>query len=171
MIFKIAYGGFRASLLTDTVQGWAIIVLLVISTIGFGIAVKIDRSLIGPSGLLDSNVLGWELAWIMPIAVTFANLFHEGYWQRTFASKNDRELVLSTIYGGIMLFPTLFIIGFTGVIAYWAGTWPGSPSNPQPGYLAFFTLFSLLPDWVVGFVVILTVSLSCSAYDTLQSAM
>ncbi|CAG8448605.1 663_t:CDS:2 [Acaulospora morrowiae] len=164
-----AYGGFRASLLTDSVQGWAIIILLVISAIGFGVDVKIDTSKIGPSHLLESNTLGWELAWIMPIAVTFANLFHEGYWQRTFASKNDRELVLSTVYGSIMLFPTLFIIGFTGMIAYWAGTWTDDGSNP--GYLAFFTLFSLLPDWVVAFVVILTVSLSCSAYDTLQSAM
>ncbi|RHZ81112.1 hypothetical protein Glove_123g158 [Diversispora epigaea] len=167
-----AYGGFRASLLTDTVQGWAVIILIVISTIAFGVNVKIDTSKIGESGLLNlGDKLGWELLWIMTVAVTFANLFHEGYWQRTFASKNDRELVRSAIFGSALLFPTLFLIGFTGILAAWAGTWPGSEDEPIEGYLSFFTLYTLLPDWVVAIVVILTVSLSCSAYDTLQTAM
>lgn len=59
-------------------QGWAIIILIVISTIAFGVNVKIDTSKIGESGLLSlNNKLGWQLLWIMTVAVTFANLFHE----------------------------------------------------------------------------------------------
>ncbi|CAG8452666.1 1797_t:CDS:2 [Dentiscutata erythropus] len=158
-----AYGGFRASLLTDKVQGWAILVLLVISTIGFGVTVKIDPGVVSSSPLLKSNTLGWELFYIMPIA---------GYWQRAFSSKNDRELAYSALYGSIMLFPTLFLIGFTGIIAAWAGTYPGpDPNNPIGPDMSFFSLYTLLPDWVQGFVVVLSVCLSCSAYDTLQSAM
>lgn len=93
----------------------------------------------------------------------------KGYWQRTFASKNDRELIRSAIFGSSLLFPVLFLIGFTGILAVWAGTW--SADSDDPGYLAFFTLYSLLPDWLIAIVIILTVSLSCSAYDTLQTAM
>ncbi|CAG8827644.1 7227_t:CDS:2, partial [Racocetra persica] len=166
------YGGFRSSLLTDKVQGWAITLLLIISAIGFGVTVKLDPGVVNSSPLLQSNKLGWQLLYIMPVAITFANLFHQGYWQRAFSSKNDHELVHSAIYGSLLLFPTLFLIGFTGIIAAWAGTWPGpDPENPVEPYMSFFSLYTLLPDWVKGFVIVLAVSLSCSAYDTLQSAM
>ncbi|CAG8639527.1 10504_t:CDS:2, partial [Racocetra fulgida] len=167
-----AYGGFRSSLLTDKVQGWAIAILLIISAIGFGATVKLDPEVVNSSPLLQSNKLGWQLLYIMPVAITFANLFHQGYWQRAFSSKNDRVLVHSAIYGSLLLFPTLFLIGFTGIIAAWAGTWPGpDPENPVEPFMSFFSLYTLLPDWVKGFVIVLAVSLSCSAYDTLQSAM
>ncbi|CAG8561717.1 6157_t:CDS:2 [Gigaspora rosea] len=167
-----AYGGFRSSLLTDKVQGWAIVILLIISTIGFGVSVKLDPGVVSSSPLLQSNQLGWQLLYIMPVAITFANLFHQGYWQRAFSSKNDRELIFSALYGSIMLFPTLFLIGFTGILAAWAGTYPGpDPNNPVDPDMSFFSLYTLLPDWVKGFVLVLTVSLSCSAYDSLQSAM
>jgi Na+/proline symporter len=67
-----------------------------------------------------------------------------------------------------MLFPVLIFLGFTGIIAVWSGLWPGEDN--LEGYLAFFTLFKVLPDWVSGITVVLTVSMSCAAYDTLLSA-
>ncbi|CAG8492398.1 13357_t:CDS:2 [Ambispora gerdemannii] len=163
-----AYGGFRASLLTDNVQGVCIMILMLIGTIGFSTNIKIDRSAIERSGLLRSNKLSWELLYILAVAIAFANFFHQGYWQRVFSSKNDRELRVSTIYGGIMLFIILFLVGFTGIIAVWANL---CCSDDLPGASAFFYLIAILPDWVVGIVIVLSVALSCSAYDTLQSAM
>ncbi|CAG8649735.1 6718_t:CDS:2 [Ambispora leptoticha] len=163
-----AYGGFRASLLTDNVQGVCIMILMLIGTIGFSTNIKIDRSAIEDSDLLKSNKLSWELLYILAVAIAFANFFHQGYWQRVFSSKNDHELRISTVYGGIMLFIVLFLVGFTGIIAVWAKL---CCSDDLPGAGAFFYLIAILPDWVVGIVVVLSVALSCSAYDTLQSAM
>nr|CAG8598444.1 8515_t:CDS:2 [Entrophospora candida]CAG8633027.1 9683_t:CDS:2 [Entrophospora candida] len=138
------YGGLRVSIFTDFIQGSVIIILIIISTIGFGTSVKIDQELKDSSDLLKSNSLGWQLLYIMPVAVSFANLFHQGFWQRTFSSKNDKELKLSVLYGSLILFPVLILIGFTGILAVWAGT-----LTPEiPGYIAFFTLFSVLPDWL-----------------------
>lgn len=67
-----------------------------------------------------------------------------------------------------MLFPVLVFLGLTGIIAVWSGLWPGEEN--LEGYLAFFTLFKVLPDWVSGITVLLVVSMSCAAYDTLISA-
>lgn len=161
------YGGLRVSIFTDFIQGSVIIIMIIISTIGFGTSVKIDQELKDNSDLLKSNSLGWQLLCIMPIAISFANLFHQGFWQRTFSSKDDKELKLSVLYGILILFPALILIGFTGILAVWAGT-----LTPEtPGYIAFFTLFSVLPDWVIGIVLVLVVCLCCSAYDTLLTAI
>ncbi|CAJ0926880.1 7538_t:CDS:2 [Entrophospora sp. SA101] len=114
------YGGLRVSIFTDFIQGSVIIILIIISTIGFGTSVKIDQELKDSSDLLKSNSLGWQLLYIMPVAVSFANLFHQGFWQRTFSSKNDKELKLSVLYGSLILFPVLIMIGFTGILACFA---------------------------------------------------
>ena len=74
---KIGYGGFRASLLTDNIQGWAILILIIMSVIGFVTTLRIDKSVIDNSPLLKSNSLGWQLLYIMPVAISFATLFHE----------------------------------------------------------------------------------------------
>ncbi|CAH1767261.1 721_t:CDS:2 [Entrophospora sp. SA101] len=134
------YGGLRVSIFTDFIQGAVIVILIIIATIGFGASVKIDQELKDSSDLLKSNSLGWQLLYIMPVAISFANLFHQGFWQRTFSSKNDKELSLSVWYGSLILFPALILIGFTGILAVWAGT-----LTPEiPGYIAFFTLFTIV---------------------------
>ncbi|KAG9294088.1 hypothetical protein G9A89_015498 [Geosiphon pyriformis] len=163
-----AYGGFRASLLTDSVQGVCILILIIIVTIAFGTNVDIDRSYIKESGLLNSSKLGWELLYILAVAISFANFFHQGYWQRAFSSKSDHELRISALYGGLILFFVLFLIGFTGLLAVWAKL---CCYNEGDGSSSFFLLLSVLPDWAIGIVIVLSVALASSAYDTLQSAM
>ncbi len=76
-LFLIGYGGLRASLITDNIQGWAILMLIVLSTIGLGTSVKIEQSAIDNSPLLKSNSLGWQLLYIMPVALVFSTLLHE----------------------------------------------------------------------------------------------
>jgi len=63
----------------------------------------------------------------------------------------------------------LILVGATGLLAAWTGAWPGDPA--QSGSIAFFLLLEQLPAWVVGIVLVMTVSLSTAAFDSLQSAM
>ena len=64
------------------------------------------------------------------------------------------------------------LVGSTGFIAVWAGLVPGpDPENPVDGAVAFFTLLEQLPSWVVGVVLVMSVTLSTAAFDSFQSAM
>lgn len=65
----------------------------------------------------------------------------------------------------------LTLVGSTGLIAAWAGLWPGDPNNPADGSVALFLLLEQLPAWVVGVVLVMSVSLSTASFDSLQSAM
>ena len=75
-----AYGGFRASLFTDTIQGWIILILMVIATIAVATNVRIDKHAIDDSGLLKSTSLGWQLLYILAVAITFADFFHQVFY-------------------------------------------------------------------------------------------
>jgi len=64
------------------------------------------------------------------------------------------------------------LVGSTGLIAVWAGLVPGpDPDVPVDGAVAFFALLEQLPSWVVGFVLVMSVTLSTAAFDSFQSAM
>ena len=65
----------------------------------------------------------------------------------------------------------LTLVGSTGLIATWVGIYPGDPESPVDGSVAFFALLEQLPSWVVGFVLVMSVTLSTAAFDSLQSAM
>ncbi|RKP38719.1 hypothetical protein BJ085DRAFT_43468 [Dimargaris cristalligena] len=162
-----AYGGLQSSIFTDAIQAALSAVMIVLAGITIATSVRFDSQAVQDSGLLNSTKLGWELMYIMPAAVTFANMYHQGFWQRTFAARDDRTLLNSSIIGSVTTLPVLILIGVTGLIAVWAGTW----KEPQPGYNAFFTLFKVLPTWVVGLTIILSVSLVCCSIDTLQCAL
>ncbi|KAL1925741.1 uncharacterized protein VTP21DRAFT_624 [Calcarisporiella thermophila] len=169
----IAVGGFRASLMTDSFQGWIILALVIIGAITAGTSVKVTHeNIVANPWVTQQTKIGWELLYILPAAVTGANLFHQGFWQRTFASRTDRDLLYAVVIGVTLMLPVLFLVGFTGILAAWAGVFPGpDPENPVPGYLTFFALFKLLPDWVVAMIVVLAASLMCCSVDTLQSAL
>jgi hypothetical protein len=88
---------------------------------------------------------------------------------RTFASKTDKDLRIGVLIATAIVLIILTLIGSSGLLAAWAGVWPGDP--PQSGSIAFFLLLGQLPAWVVGIVLIMVVSLSTAAFDSLQSAM
>jgi hypothetical protein len=100
------------------------------------------------------------------------NIFSQShFWLRTFASKTDKDLWLgiSGATVGVLIIVTL--VGSTGLVAAWAGIYPGPPEAPVDGSVAFFALLQQLPNWVVGIVVVMSVTLSTAAFDSLQSAM
>lgn len=87
---------------------------------------------------------------------------------RTFASRTDKDLRIGVSLAAFVIFCILVLVGFTGILAAWSGVWPGDP--PQQGYLALFLLLGQLPGWVVGIILVMVITLSTAAFDSLQSA-
>ena len=164
-----ALGGFRISFITDNIQGAMVVGLIILAVITVGVETNIDRSLIESSGLLESSLLGWQLIYILPVAVLTNDFFISGFWMRTFASKTDRDLVIGTSVATVAVTCILTLVGVTGLLAAWSGAWPGNP--PQSGSIALFLLLEQLPAWVVGIILVMVVSLSTAAFDSFQSAM
>lgn len=164
-------GGFRISFITDNIQGAMVVGLIAIAAIAVGVETKIDTELIESSGLTRPSLLGWQLLYILPIAITTNDFFLSGFWLRTFASKTDRDLWIGISMAVVAILIIVTLVGSTGLIAAWAGIYPGDPENPVDGSVAFFALIQQLPAWVVGFVVVMSVTLSTASFDSLQSAM
>ncbi|KAH7057330.1 hypothetical protein B0J12DRAFT_654201 [Macrophomina phaseolina] len=162
-------GGFKVSFVTDNIQGVMVLGLIIIACITVGVETEIDRSLIDSSGYLNSSLLGWQLIYILPVAILTNDFFPSGFWLRTFASRTDRDLRIAVSIAAVAVTIILTLVGCTGLLATWSGVWPGNP--PQVGSIAFFTLLGTLPAWVVGIVLVMVVALSTAAFDSFQSAM
>ena len=169
LIWPAALGGFRISFLTDNIQGAMVVGLIIIGVITVGVETNVDRSLVNSSGLLDASLLGWQLIYILPVAILTNDFFISGFWMRTFASKTDKDLVIGTSIATAVVACILTLVGAGGLLAAWTGAWPGDP--PQDGSIAFFLLLAELPGWVVGIVLVMVVALSTAAFDSLQSSM
>ena len=143
--------------------------LIILGTITVGVETHVDRSLIASSNFLNSSLLGWQLMYILPVAIVTNNFFLSSLWIRTFASKTDKDLVIGTSIATVIVAMILTLVGSSGLLAAWTGAWPGDP--PQEGSIAFFLLLGQLPAWVVGIILVMVVSLSTAAFDSLQSAM
>jgi Na+/pantothenate symporter len=72
---SLALGGFRVSFVTDNIQGAMVVGLIILGVITVGSKTHIDRSLIGPSHLLKPSLLGWQLIYILPVAILTNDFF------------------------------------------------------------------------------------------------
>jgi Na+/proline symporter len=145
-------------------------VSVLIATITIGVKTDIDRSLIDSSGLLQASLLGWQLLYILPVAVLTNDFFLGNFWIRAFASKTDKDLWIGISIATVVVLIILTLVGATGLIAVWSGALD-STNIESDGSIAFFLLLEQLPAWVVGIVLVMTVALSTAAFDSLQSAM
>lgn len=165
-------GGFRVSFITDNIQAVFVMLLVVIAAITIGSTTRIDKSLIGPSGLTKPSLLGWQLMYIFPVAIITNTFFLASFWLRAFASKTDRDLRIGSAIATFIILIILIFVGSTGLLAVWSGVLDlNDPSSAESGAIAFFLLLGQLPRWVVGIVLVLVVTLSCAAFDSMQSAM
>lgn len=162
-------GGFHISFLTDTIQVTIVFVLLVIVACAMGSYVHIDTSEIAKSGLLKDSLLGWQLVYILPVAVFTNDFFMSGFWLRTFAARSDKDLLIGCSIAAFILVAFVTVIGVTGMVAVWAG-YMGVADEDNSG-AAFFIVLSQLPSWVMGFVLAFVVILSTCTMDSLQSAL
>jgi hypothetical protein len=143
--------------------------LIILGVISVGATTNIDKSLIPESGFLKSSLLGWQLVYILPVAILTNDFFISGFWLRTFASRTDKDLWIGVITACIVVSIILTFVGSAGLLAAWSGAWPLGSSDE--GYLSLFLLLGQLPSWVVGVVLVMVVSLSTAAFDSFQSAM
>ncbi|PXY00189.1 sodium:solute symporter family transporter [Halomonas sp. LBP4] len=156
-------GGLRASLATDRWQAWLLLALLAL--VG-GVAVwRLPEMPVG--AVMPSIPVGSALsvALTLVIAVTAANLFHQGYWQRIWAAENDRALGRGALLGGVSTLLVILAIGALGMLAAMSGLPLGEPPIP------FFALLSAAPAWLGLPALVLAVTLVASSVDTLQNAI
>ena len=162
------YGGLRASIFTDNIQFFIVLIFLFILVYYlFSINLNhISFELVknNSAGLLSSKYIpNYTAGLTFFIAVAATNLFHQGNWQRVFAAKNDEVLKKSLMLSFVIIIPIVFFMGISGIIAIDAKV------NPD---LAFFSI--LLKDraeFLSIAIVILAVSLTVSTVDTLVNAI
>lgn len=159
-----AWGGLRASLTTDRWQGWLVLALvgLILLALGLQGSPTADFAAKMPEVPLGD---GLAVALTLVIAVTAANLFHQGYWQRLWAARDPRALGTGALIGGGLTVVVVALIGATGLLALATGTDLGRPPIP------LFALVAKAPAWVGLAALVLAVALVASSVDTLQNAL
>ena len=167
-----AYGGLPASLATDRAQALVISVLVTLVLL----------VLLGgdPGQMLEdarayntddawsvgsiSHMQSFESGLALVVAITAAEMFSQGNWQRVYASKDDDSLRKGALLAAAMVFPLVFAMGFLGTVA--AGR--GGVADPS---IAFFYVLGETSFLVASVLIVLVVSLVCSSADTLQNAI
>ncbi|MDZ7839552.1 MAG: sodium:solute symporter [Gammaproteobacteria bacterium] len=156
-------GGLRASLVTDRWQAWLLIALLVLVGV---VAVKLHPAVTFRAPLPEvpaRRALSAALALV--IAVTAANLFHQGYWQRIWAARDAGTLGRGALIGALVTVPVVAAVGGFGMLAAMAGVPLGDPPIP------FFALLDGAPAWLAPAALVLAVTLVASSVDTLQNGI
>jgi solute:Na+ symporter, SSS family len=160
-----AYAGLPASLRTDRWQAWLIMGLLLAGGAAMVLGGGDAAGSAAAAEVLQVGRLGFEVAVALIIAVTAANMFHQGYWQRVWAARDDQALRRGSWLGGALTVPVVAIIGGLGLVAAARGIDLGEPAAP------FFALLVGLPAWVGVVVLVLGVALVCSSVDTLENGL
>ena len=156
--------GFKASYFTDRLQSYGIILLLaIVLTIWLSQNSLSELVTFANAGGLNSfESFSLKSALAVIIAVTAAEVFSMGYWQRTFSAENSKAIKQASIFSGIGAFLTILILGIGGAV----GAGKGIESPP----LSFIEQLDLN-----NFTIILLVSLATllvtSSIDTLENAI
>ena len=164
------YGGLRASILTDNLQFFIVLILLFIAAYYlFSLNsnyISFEVVQTNSSHLLSSKYIpNYTAGLTFFIAVAATNLFHQGNWQRVFAAKNNEVLKKSLLFSFIIIIPIVFFMGISGIVAV-------SIDSNVNSDLAFFSI--LLKDkteFLSVIIIILAVSLTVSTIDTLVNAI
>ena len=167
-----AYGGLPASLQTDRWQAWMIlwlVIALLLILFGADLGSLIDDAKaynpedewsIGSMSYMDSFRSGLALV----VAITAAEMFSQGNWQRTWASESDEALRKGAFLAAGLVLPLVFVMGVLGTVV--AGQ--GAAEDPSA---AFFYLIEDAGVLLIAAFVVLAVALVCSSADTLQNAV
>jgi hypothetical protein len=143
--------------------------LIILGVISVGVETHIDRSLIDQSNYLKPSLLGWQLIYILPVAILTNDFFLSGFWMRTFASRTDKDLWIGVSLATVGVLIILTLVGVAGLLAAWSGAY--QLGDQETGALSLFLLLGQLPAWVVGVVLVMVISLSTAAFDSFQSAI
>jgi hypothetical protein len=111
-----------------------------------------------------SHMDSFESGLALVIAITAAEMFSQGNWQRAWASEDDEALRKGAAMASALVLPLVFVRGFLGTVV--AGR--GAAADPSA---AFFYLIEDSGSLLIAAFVVLAVALVCSSADTLQSAI
>ena len=156
--------GFKASYFTDRLQSYGIILLLaIVLTIWLSQNSLSELvSYANAGGLSSFETFSLKSALAVIIAVTAAEVFSMGYWQRTFSAENSKAIKQASIFSGIGAFLTILILGIGGAV--------GAGKGIEAPALSFIEQLDLN-----NFTIILLVSLATllvtSSIDTLENAI
>lgn len=165
-------GGLRASIVTDSWQAWLLILLLAV--VGVALAWVMPGAVTVPSAgtsgtgpTLQAAPLGVQVsvALTLVIAVTAANLFHQGYWQRVWAARDGRALGRGAWLGALTTVAAIALVGGLGLHAAGVGIPLGEPPLP------FFALVKQAGPWLSLITLVLAIALVASSVDTLQNGI
>ena len=156
--------GFKASYITDRFQGLGIIALLsVLFAIWFSqnsISDLIAYSQLG--GINSFEAFSFKSALAVVVAVTAAEVFSQGYWQRTFSAENTKSIKSASVYAGLGCFITVLLLGIAGAVG--AGKGIENPTLSFIQQLELSTPMSFL-------LLVLCTLLVASSVDTLENAI
>ncbi len=165
------YGGLKATIFTDNIQFALIVPLLIVAFVavvaqlgGWGASfdsVRAER----PELLSLTHQPGIEFGITLIIAVLAANLFHQGYWQRVYAARSERDLRIGFTAAGVLIVPML--IG-AGIFGLWA---VGQGAADTPAISLFALVLDVMPAWAVVVVMVLAIVLVMSSMDTLLNGL
>ncbi len=173
--FYTVIGGLPVSIKTDRIQSffilWLIICIIVlIFNEGFGNILN-DAKAYTPEDIewewyhgSISDYSTFEAGLALVLAITAAEMFSQGNWQRTWASENNDALRKGAFLASGLCFIAVLLFGFLGTVA--AGR--GALSDPS---IAFFELIKDYNEIVLAMFLVLGIALVCSSIDTLQNAI
>ena len=173
--FYTVIGGLPVSIKTDRIQSffilWLIIcIIVIIFNEGVGTILN-DAKAYTPEDIewewyhgSISDYSTFEGGLALVLAITAAEMFSQGNWQRTWASENNESLRKGAFLASVLCFIAVLLFGFLGTVA--AGR--GSLSDPS---IAFFELIKDYNEIVLAMFLVLGIALVCSSIDTLQNAI
>lgn len=159
-----AVGGLRASLATDRWQSLLVLALLIVAVAAIVVVIEAPGRAWSGSGLVGVDRAGIESAVTLVIAVTAANLLHQGYWQRVWAARGATALRRGAAIGMAATVPVVILAGVLGILAAGAGV-------AEVPALAVFALLRPVGAVVTAAVLVLGVALVASSVDTLQNGL
>ena len=156
--------GFKASYITDKIQGIGIVLLL---TLLFGLwfsqnSLDEISNLADLGGLNTFETYSLKSALAVVIAVTAAEIFSTGYWQRTFSAINEATIKKASVYSGIGVFVTILLLGIAGAV--------GAGKGLEIPTLSFIDQLNLNSLTVIVLISLATL-LVTSSVDTLENAI
>ena len=156
--------GFKASYFTDKIQSYGIIFLLAIVLIIWLSQNSISDivSLANAGGLNSFESFSLKSALAVIIAVTAAEVFSMGYWQRTFSAENSKAIKQASIYSGAGAFLTILILGIGGAV--------GAGKGLEVPALSFIDQLEL-NNFTILLLISLATLLVTSSIDTLENAI
>ncbi|WP_442597407.1 sodium:solute symporter family protein [Parapusillimonas sp. JC17] len=166
-----AYGGLRASIVTDKVQMAVIVpLLLILLVLGWRAIGGIEPTVQGlqdhaPQLLSLTDPMGIKAGLTFFVAILLTGLFHQGNWQRVYSAQDNRSMRRGFLLAGVLVGPIIFMMGLFGLA--FTGLGQGGDSS----IALFAVIMPQVPAWFAVSLIPLGLALVMSTADTVISAV